>query len=305
MKNGQIWKDIDGNDIQAHGGCVVEYNNCYYWYGEHKGTDNCPGKDRVDVIGVSCYSSEDLVNWKYRGLAIQAEENDVSSPLHKSKVLERPKVIYNEKTKKFVMYMHLDSEDYTYAGIGIATSDTPQGPFMLINAKQPNRQDSRDMTIFKDRDGTAYLVHSKDWNATLNIARLNDEYTDVDGMYVSVMIDQYREAPALFYSDSMYYMITSGCTGWNANAALFSSSEHIMGKWLLVDNPCEGEGYRKTFNGQSTFVFEVNGRFYLMLDHWQPYNLQKSGYSILPIEINKDKTITVKWQNEWNGIETK
>ena len=25
MKNGQIWKDIDGNDIQAHGGCIIEH----------------------------------------------------------------------------------------------------------------------------------------------------------------------------------------------------------------------------------------------------------------------------------------
>ena len=57
MKNGVIWKDVDGNDIQAHGGCIIEHKGIYYWYGEHKGADNCPGAKRVDVIGISCYSS--------------------------------------------------------------------------------------------------------------------------------------------------------------------------------------------------------------------------------------------------------
>ena len=70
MKNGTIWKDIDGNDIQAHGGCIIEHEGTYYWYGEHKGADNCPGTTRVDVIGVSCYSSKNLRDWKYEGIRL-------------------------------------------------------------------------------------------------------------------------------------------------------------------------------------------------------------------------------------------
>ena len=56
MKNRTVWKDLDGKDIQAHGGCIIEYDGKYYWYGENKGQDNCTGSCRVDVIGVSCYS---------------------------------------------------------------------------------------------------------------------------------------------------------------------------------------------------------------------------------------------------------
>lgn len=303
MKNGQIWKDTAGNDIQAHGGCIIEYNGTYYWYGENKGADNCPGRNRVDVIGVSCYSSKNLVDWTYQGLALAADTENPQSPVHTSKVLERPKVIYNEKNNNFVMWMHLDDASYTFAGTGVAVSDKPQGPFRLISAKQPNRQDSRDMTIFKDIDGTAYLVHSKDWNKTLNIARLNEDYTDIDGMYVSVMQDQEREAPALCYNDGMYYMVTSGCTGWHPNSALFSICPHILGKWKLIDNPCEGENYRRTFEGQSTYIFEAGGRKWLMLDHWVPRNLKTSGYSILPIEFDNNNNMTVKWCPEWNGID--
>lgn len=300
-KNGFIWQDTDGNDIQAHGGCIIEYKGMYYWYGEHKGAANCPGTKRVDIIGVSCYSSSDLLNWKYEGLVLEADKTNPKSPLYPSKVLERPKVLYNEKTNKFVMWMHLDSADYTFAGVGIAVCDTPTGKFELIAAKQPNRQDSRDMTLFKDKDGTAYLIHSKDWNKTLNITRLTEDYTDTDGMYVSVMIDQMREAPALCIHDDLYYMVTSGCTGWNPNSALYSTAEYIMGQWRLIDNPCEGIGYRRTFEGQSTYIFEAKGTKYLMLDHWKPDNLQASGYSILPIEFNNG-IMTIKWCDEWKGL---
>ena len=158
------------------------------------------------------------------------------------------------------------------------------------------------MTLFQDTDGTAYLIHSTDRNKTMCIARLNDSYTNLDGLYVCTMIDQAREAPAPFFHDGTYYMITSGCTGWHPNAALFSQSTHLLGKWKLIDNPRRGEHASKTFFGQSSFVFQHNGRFYLMLDHWIPHDLKSSGYSILPIEIAKDKTITVSWTEKWNGI---
>lgn len=303
MKNGQIWQDISGQDIQAHGGCIICHEGTYYWYGENKGADNCPGTRRVDVIGVSCYSSKNLVDWKYEGLALTAEPEDPASPLHPSKVLERPKVLYNEKTGKFVMWMHLDDASYVYAGIGVAVADKPEGPFRLIRAEQPNRQDSRDMTVFQDVDGTAYLVHSKDWNCTLNIARLTEDYTGTDGFYVSAMQDQKREAPALCYHNGMYYMVTSGCSGWDPNSALYSICPRVMGQWKVIDNPCEGPNYRKTFFGQSTYIFQVDGKFYLMLDHWIPNNLKKSGYSILPITFDEKGIMTVQWQDEWNGIE--
>ena len=307
MKNGQMWFDIDGNDIQAHGGCIIEFDGTYYWYGENKGADNVPGTRRVDVIGISCYSSKDLVNWKYEGLALTAEKDDINSFIHSSKVVERPKVIYNKKTKKFVMWMHIDSADYVFAGAGVAVSDTPVGPFKFITATPPNRQDCRDMTLFVDKDDIAYLVHSKDWNKTLNIARLTDDYLNVDGFYTSVLIDQEREAPALFIHNDMYYMITSGCTGWAPNSALYAQCKDLLGKWKLIDNPCEGENYRRTFEGQSSFVFTVDGKDYLMLDHWKPDELRNSGYSILPVTFSGESVLggefmTVKWQDEWNGI---
>ena len=302
MKNGTLWKDVNGNPIQAHGGCIIQHGGTYYWYGEHKGVENRPGAYEVDVVGVSCYSSRDLVNWKYEGLVLEADRDNPESYIHTSKILERPKVIFCEKTGRFVLWMHIDSADRCFAGVGIATSDSPTGPFTLLKVCVPNRQDSRDMTVFKDLDGTAYLFHSTDRNKTMGITRLTDDYSDVTDFFVSVLVDQKREAPALFYHNGLYYMITSGCTAWDPNAALYATCPHLLGKWKLIDNPCEGENYRQTFYGQSSYVFEAGGNYYLMLDHWKRERLCESGYSILPIELLPDGNITVRWQEEWLGI---
>ena len=83
------------------------------------------------------------------------------------------------------MWMHLDTPNYTYAGVAVAVADRPIGPFTVIREMQPNRTDSRDMTLFKDVDGTAWLVHSSDWNKTLRLSRLTEDFTDVDGFYAS------------------------------------------------------------------------------------------------------------------------
>ena len=296
LRNGTVWKDIEGHDIQAHGGMILQYNGIWYWYGENKGAPNCPGRNRVDIIGISCYSSTDLMHCKYEGLVLEAERIDVAHPLYYKNICERPKVIYCEKTGKFVLWCHVDDAAYNFAGVGIAVSDSPTGRFTLKAVKRPNGQESRDMTLFKDDDGKAYLIHSKDGNRTLNVARLTDDYEDLDGYYVSVLIDQSREAPALCKHKNEYYMITSGCTGWKPNSALYATSRFITGQWHLIDNPCEGENYRNTFNGQSTYIFEHNGQCYLLLDHWVPYDLQSSGYSILPLCFDENNKMTIPWK---------
>lgn len=83
MRPGAVWHDTDGKPIQAHGGGVLFHEGTYYWYGENKDAPNVPGTQRVEVIGVSCYSSRDLLNWTNEGLALPAEvskEGDLRIP---------------------------------------------------------------------------------------------------------------------------------------------------------------------------------------------------------------------------------
>lgn len=296
-KNGTKWLDTDGNPIQAHGGMIEKFDGIYYWYGENKAGETVlkeNGLHRVDFIGFSCYSSADCISWKNEGLVLKASDQP-GSPLHKSRVGERPKVLYNEKSRKYVMWFHLDSHDYMTAHTGVAVADRPTGPFQFVREMCPNRFDSRDMTLFKDTDGKAYLIYSSDWNKTLRIAQLTDDYLDVNGVYSHAFPEQEREAPAIFIKDGLYYMITSGCTGWEPNNALFGISHNIFSGWKLIGDPCTGENARQTYFGQSTYVFEKDGRHYLMLDHWNPSNLKESGYSILPVRADNGH-LTVSFQ---------
>lgn len=302
MKNGQIWFDVDNNQIQAHGGCIVKFGNTFYWYGENKGCDNIPGTRRVENIGISCYTSTDLVNWKYQGLVLKSEHIDTSSKIYYKNIMERPKVIFNEETNQYVMLVHIDSPDYLWQQVGVAVSNSPIGPFEFVKAVRPNGRCSMDFTVFVDKNKTAHLIHTTEGDYSLCVSRLTKDYMNFDGYSSEIFVNQLREAPALFYKSGAYYMITSGVTGWDANSALYAKSPNLYSGWRFIDNPCVGENYRKTFFGQSSYIFENEGKFYLMLDHWKPYELKNSGYSILPITFNEDG-LTVVWSNDWNGIE--
>ncbi|KAL3813694.1 hypothetical protein ACJIZ3_014962 [Penstemon smallii] len=285
---GRIWLDTDGNPIQAHGGGILydERLKTYYWYGEYKDGPTYhahkKGAARVDVIGVGCYSSKDLWTWKNEGIVLAADEKNETHDLHTSNVLERPKVIYNDNTGKYVMWMHIDDVNYTKASVGVAISDYPTGPFNYLYSKRPHGFDSRDMTIFKDDDNIAYLIYSSEDNSELHIGPLDEQYLDTTHTLRRILVGQHREAPALFKHKGTYYMITSGCTGWAPNEALAHAAESIMGPWETMGNPCIGGNkiFRlTTFFAQSTFVLPLpglEGSFIFMADRWNPADLRDS-----------------------------
>lgn len=237
---GEVWKDTDGNPINAHGGGLLYHEGTYYWYGEYKkgetilpewATWECY---RTDVTGVSCYSSKDLLNWKFEGIVLPAVKDDEKHDLHPSKVLERPKVIYNEKTKKFVMWAHVESADYSKACAGVAVSDSPTGTFTYVGSFRPNGAMSRDQTVFVDDNGKAYQFYSSENNATLYISELTDDYLKPTGRYTRNFVKQSREAPAVFKYNGKYYMLSSGCTGWDPNVAELAVADSIMGQWTTM-----------------------------------------------------------------------
>lgn len=136
---GEIWQDNKGVHINAHGGGILynEANKTYYWYGEHK-TEGEGGN--VANIGVHCYSSKDLYNWKDEGIALSIASEGSGSDIEKGCILERPKVIYNKNTNKYAMWFHLEPKGVGYNGArsGVAVSDTPTGPFEFIKSVRPN-----------------------------------------------------------------------------------------------------------------------------------------------------------------------
>jgi hypothetical protein len=78
---GEVWNDVDGNPINAHGGGIMFHQGIYYWFGEYKkgASWRVPSVDwecyRVNAGGVSCYTSKDLLNWKFYGYSTCAKHN--------------------------------------------------------------------------------------------------------------------------------------------------------------------------------------------------------------------------------------
>lgn len=133
---GNPWLDINGVHINAHGGGILFYNNTYYWFGEHK-TEGDAGN--LANVGVHVYSSKNLSNWKDEGIAL-AVHRDTTSLLVNGCIIERPKVIYNKKTKTFVMWFHheLKGQGYKAALTGLAISKKITGPYTYIKSVNPN-----------------------------------------------------------------------------------------------------------------------------------------------------------------------
>lgn len=307
IRPGEVWNDTEGNPINAHGGGVLYHEGTYYWYGEYKKGETRLLPDqgwecyRTDVSGVSCYSSKDLINWKFEGLVLKATPNDENSDLHPSNVLERPKVIYNKKTGKFVMWMHIDSADYLKACAGVAVCDTPTGEFEYLGSCRPHNAMSRDQTVFADEDGRAFHIFSAEDNATLYISELTDDYLAHKKICTKNFTGKFREAPAVFKKDSKYYLITSGCSAWDPNEAEYAVADSLLGEWTVADNPCRGKDADKTFYGQSTFVIPIAGKaesYIAMFDKWEKLDLENSRYIWLPIQFDNDK-ITIQWQDSW------
>ena len=302
---GEIFNDTEGNVLNAHGAGVLYYNQTYYLFGEIKKgkTWLVAGQDwedyRVPAGGISCYSSKDLAHWKYEGIALSPVTGDSSNDLDTSKVIERPKVIYNSKTKKFIMWMHIDANDYSYSRAGVAVSDLPTGPYTFQGSIRPNGQMSRDMTLFKDDDEKAYLIYSSENNNTMHVCLLSPDYLSPEKSYSRILLNRRREAPAMFKSQGKYYLITSGCTGWQPNPATYATASRPLGPWKEFDNPCSGSDSATTFQAQSTFVLPVAGRsnkFIFMADRWNKTNLEDSRYIWLPLVVDKGKVL-ITWPN--------
>lgn len=345
IKPGQEWPDADGVHINAHGGGILFHEGTYYWHGEYK----LAGKKELNQVGfdlsqscdggVSCYSSTDLVNWKNEGVALSVDYENLKSDIAYGCVLERPKVIYNALTDKFVMWFHLElrGERYSSARTAVAVADEPIGPFTFVRSLRPNAgewpvnvtdadkkmasgkrsplsrdfeggQMSRDMTLFVDDDGKAYHIASSEENRTLHISELSPDFQSFSGRYARVLPGQSNEAPAIFKHDGRYWMLASGLSGWSPNAARSAVADNIFGPWKSLGNPCVGVnphnqlGPDKTFGGQSTFILPVQGKpgaFIAMFDIWQPKDPVTGTYIWLPIQL-EDDGFKIEWVDQWS-----
>ncbi|WP_309121167.1 RICIN domain-containing protein [Paenibacillus sp.] len=284
VANGVQFTDTNGNVVHAHGGGMLNQGNYYYWLGENRDGTNL----------VSLYRSTDLKNWEFRAHLLSKSMGGELATAN----IERPKLLYNGATGKYVMWMHKENGvDYGEARVAVASASNIEGPYTYHGSFRPLGYDSRDMTVYND-NGTAYLFSSTRVNADMNVFRLTSDFLGVDALIRTMFVGQYREAPAVFKRGSTYFLITSGATGWNPNQAKYSTTSNIEGAWTNPTN----FGNSTTFDSQSTFVVPVTGSAttsYLYLgDRWagawgEPVNNSK--YVWLPLAFPTNTSLEMNW----------
>jgi hypothetical protein len=290
IKPGKVWLDDRGKPIQAHGGGIAKFGDTWFWYGE----DRTPGLEK-GKRAVACYSSTDLIHWKYRNRVFgQTAPPDVGPRW----VLERPKVFFNARTKKFVMWMHIDGpwkpddtkgSTYALARVGVAICDTPDGEFKYLRSFRPLGQESRDIGQFIDDDGSAYLIFESRPTHGFFIAKLSDDYLDVKEK--TAFIKAPLEGGALVHYQGLYYVVASYMSGWDPNPNQYATAQRLEGPWSGFKDIAPHD--KRTYGSQSTMLLKVVGTkttsVIFMGDMWNKGNLSDSRYLWMPLEIGDGK----------------
>jgi len=277
IRPGDPWLDNHGQRIQAHGGGITMWKGTYYWFGEDRTQSNDPDKRYV-----ACYSSRDLVHWKFRGQVLALADPEHLGPHW---VLERPKVYVNAHTGKFVMYAHLDDAHYKLARVMIAVSNRVAGPYAYVKSFRPLDQESRDIGQFVDDDGSAYLIFESRPTKGFFLAQLTDDYMNVQK---TCFIPAPLEGGALVHVGGLYYVVGSHMTGWRPNPNVYATAPALTGPWTEFKNLAPPEA--NNYDSQSTMLLKVTGSrkttVIYMGDLWRPKALWDSRYFWMPLEMD-------------------
>src|SRR5690606_23864915 len=138
--NGAPLTDTNGNTLQAHGGGFLRQTvnpetnepdpdgvDTWFWVGEDKSSNSANGNP------VHLYKSVDLTNWEDLGIILDTNSFDEggNQPLNHNK-LERPKLLFNEQTGKYVLWVHYETaSSYSASELIVATSDTVAGRYTV------------------------------------------------------------------------------------------------------------------------------------------------------------------------------
>jgi len=216
FKLDQEWEDYGIGDPY-----ILRFNGKYYLY--------CSTKDYKK--GIKAWSSEDLISWKYEGLA--AEEEVTTSAY-------APEVVY--WNGYFYMYT-------SPAGKGhyVLKSDSPTGPFTV---QTKNFGLSIDGSVFIDDDGKFYFTHAGDKGIVAN--EMEDPLTvESSGKLINAYLNGWTEGSMIIKHNGSYYLTYTGnhvfSKGYRVNYAVSENSP--VGSYTVPDNNPIIINTEEDFNG--------------------------------------------------------
>lgn len=337
---GEPWYDTDGSLIQAHGGGFIREGDWYYWVGENK------EHNHANFWAVSLYRSKDLLNWEFVNNVLTEESDTGAGRLSTMNMkVERPKLVYNEKTKKYVLWGHWEDKDsYGPSRLVVAVSDEIDGLYEYVSDFRPgegevwdleqeeeirktvddgtygtieeaeaayaeehskNGYQSRDFTVYVDPDDSskAYLV-SAEAHEQLRVYPLTDDFQQAnwEASYPLFENDS-REAAAVVKVDGLYYMFTSGQSGWYPNQLKYAYTDDLSSPdgWSELINI----GNNTSFKSQPTWIMDIQAvdgthDYVYMGDRWNPDSLGQSTYVWLPLDFSKGRDeVQLEYNPDW------
>lgn len=312
IQNDVFWKDTGGNFIYSQGGGVLQVGDTFYWYGvKYNGAVTYaanPTKKNSDTgfAGVTCYSSKDLVNWKFEGIVLKPDQAAGGW-------FGRIGVVYNAKTKKYVLAGQGGSPSWQF-GEYFATSSSPTGPFKFARVQPESEMtffvnnNTGDQTLFQDDDGKAYVIASNVKGRTnLYVAPLREsDFLAIDGTK-TVNIHKSRvggrEGNAMFKYNGVYYFCSSDLHGWNTSQTYCMSAKNILGPYS-EEFVLEGTQHDFSHVTQTGFFIQVKGTKGSFVvnagDRWSDFAGNGLGYNQwLPISFETGKPVFHSL-SQWN-----
>lgn len=344
FRPGKVWYDTEGKRIQAHGGSLLYADNTYYWYGENKegiygrahGEPPCPFWHR----GVRLYSSADLYNWKDEGV-IMYEERDERSPFYPAHIMDRPHIVFNDRTGLFVLWAKTARGGFEGAAFSVCISEDIRGPFRFVHEVTAPPYHAGDFDLVKEEE-RCYILYENP-HTCMVCQTLTDDFTgltDEVSEHLHAKCPPYvREAPAFFRRGGRNFLLTSGTTGYFPNPSRFDEILSFHGEWRELGNACLHDVQNNSFHAQFSSVFRHPFRkdLYIALgDRWltdlppdlpdmeraflglfdpsagktvtdeqlrtfTDDNTGEADYVWLPVLFGKDGTPFIEWKTEWRA----
>ncbi len=273
FRPGDVWLDTSGKPIQAHGGSIIVVNDTFYWYGENK--ERTVGDGKIWSWGIRAYSSKDLYNWDDLGTIIPPNTKDLSSPLNPGRMLDRPHIIFNPRTKKFVCWFKVMERNGTQTR-SVMVANKITGPYAMVHTGiLPLGMSAGDFDLVVTPDDHKAYMYFERVHSELICADLTDDFTNFTGYYSTHFPHRgpsaVREGPAYFWRKGKHYLATSGTTSYFPNPSEIALAETYHGPWIVLGDLHPSDRTRTSFNSQICSVFKHPGKqdlYIALADRW-------------------------------------
>jgi hypothetical protein len=315
IKNDWFWNTKNGQPIYSQGGGIFRFTDPktnvkkYYWYGVHYAEADTYRNDPSVTLptstfeSVTCYTSTDLVNWKFEGDVLTKDSVNKNGRTW----VGRLGVAYGKEMNKYAMFVQHGSQ------VLITLADSPAGEFkwhQKINMEPMiGTTNTGDQTVFTDEDtGKSYLIYSygKGRNK-IYVSEIGVKDGKVNLLdCTQVFKGESREGNCMFKYKGRYYMFASNIYGWNASFAYYLVADNIRGPYLPENNMLVMKGADNDFAhvSQTGFFYVVKGSQQETViycgDRWANFAGNGLGYNQwCPISFD-GKTPYFNSLNSWN-----